>query len=670
MKYAEVVLPVPIRHTLTYRLPQTLESRAIPGMRVRVPLGSRRMIGCLLGEASDKPDIPLKDVLEIPDEEPILSPLQIQLLRWAAAYYLTPPGEVLRHLLPPALFRTGKSRAERPSKPFPLSEKFRTTPPAVLTRDQKEAVSAILQGCCRDSPPPFLIHGITGSGKTEVYREVIRQLLQEGGQALVLVPEIGLTPQTTGRFQSLGVPTAVTHSALTPAQRRQIWNGVRTGEISLVVATRSGIFLPFSNLRVIVIDEEHDSSYKQEERFCYHARDLALWRGKQQKIPILLGSATPSVESLHRAATGKMEQVRLTERPAGASLPAIEMIDRRREGGADSILSERLAEALRTNLKRRKQSLLFLNRRGFSPFVLCRVCGNVPRCDRCTISLTLHKNLGGEPPSLVCHYCDVSHRYHPVCSRCRKGTMAPHGFGTERVASEIGRLFPNARVARLDRDASKGKAWLQVLERMKKREIDILIGTQMITKGHDYPDLTLVGILDADQSLHLPDFRAGERTFQLITQVSGRAGRGTTPGSVYIQTYRPDHPPLRASTDGHEKGFYEKEFRDRAEAGYPPFKRLIEIRLTGSKVETVQRQLALLTSRLHRDLSATEVSILGPAPCPMERVRGRCRWHLLLKTGCYAKIQPKLGRLLDRFAADDLSSNARMLVNVDPVEML
>ena len=681
-KLFEVILPLGLRHSLIYRIPQSLEAQSRPGCRVRVPLGNKQAIGCLLKETATKPVFKTREITAVLDESPTLSPTELKLLEWASAYYLTPIGEVLRHLISPRLFRlalaTPKKRAASLSRILESVVDPVQCKDVLLTEPQREVLREVIQDL--DAPSrPILLHGITGSGKTEIYRAAARKVVDTGGQALILVPEIGLTPQLVGRFGGLGSTAVVYHSALTEAQRYQVWKGTRDGEVKIVIATRSGVFLRFPNLRLIVVDEEHDSSYKQEERFCYHARDLALWRADQEKISVILGSATPSLESLYRVDQGKLKLLRLSARPSGALLPAIETIDRRRSpspGDDHPIFSRKLIESLEGNLKRKEQSLLFLNRRGLAPFVLCPACGHVPRCDQCDISLTLHSsfNKGGHtgPPLLICHYCDRSLPYQPVCPKCHQGTMTSPGFGTQKVASEVSRMFPNARVARLDRDAMGGKEWLKILERMKKREIDILVGTQIVTKGHDYPALTLVGILDADLSLNLPDFRAAERTFQLLTQVSGRAGRADKPGRVLIQTYHPDHEGLQAAIRHDGSGFYVGELASRKDASYPPFVRLVEIRLAGPRPEMVREKATLLARRIQKGpLSIDGCGLLmGPSPCSIERVRGKSRWRLLIKTARYARLQPELRRLLDQFAENDLPSNMRMLINVDPADMM
>jgi primosomal protein N' (replication factor Y) len=606
----------------------------------------------------------------------LLGPAQLKLLSWASAYYLTPIGEVLKHLVPPALL-TGRKKGVKARKKPAHHPAFSSSELPPLNTEQEAAFSAVSRGL-DGLATPILLHGVTGSGKTEIYLRAAARVLDAGGQALILVPEIGLTPQLLGRFRALGDEDTVVacHSALTPAQRHEIWQGAREGRHRVVIATRSGVFLPMPRLKLIVVDEEHDASYKQEERFCYHARDLALWRAAEEKVQAVLGSATPSLESLQRASQGKMTVIRLTARPGGARLPDVRTVDRRRDDGGHPVFSRELLDALTETLARREQSLLFVNRRGFAPFVLCPSCGYVPECDDCDIALTLHRGAGGPPPAeplLQCHYCEKSRPYVPLCPGCGRNALIHRGFGTEKVAHEVQKLFPSARVARLDRDAVSGKSagggWADVLERMKKKEIDVLVGTQMITKGHDYPHLTLVGILDADVGLHLPDFRAAERTYQILTQVSGRAGRAERPGRVLIQTYRPDHESLAAAVSHDGLAFSKTELGHRLEAGYPPFSRLVEIRLAASKVETVRRAVDALARKVAKGLSSSE-SLLGPAPCPIERVRGSVRWRILIKTPGYAKLQPTLAAVLDDFAENDLPSTVKMLINVDPVDMM
>lgn len=665
--FADIILPLHLSQAFTYEIPESLTGLE-RGMRCVVPVGHKKYVGCVLDIHTTKPNFKTKEIIEALDTEPLLNQHQLNLMKWASAYYLTPLGEVFRHFLPASLSEIKKSKIKRTVKDVSHSPDFSFEAPVQLTTTQQDAIDDILK-----TLEPTFIHGITGSGKTEIYRKISQAILNQDGQVLILVPEIGLTPQTIGRFESLGIRVGIYHSGLTPAQRLKTWTDVREGHLSLVIATRSGIFLPFQKLKLIVIDEEHDSSYKQDERFCYHARDLALWRGEHEKIKIVLGSATPSLEMIHRVKSGKIKRILLMERATGISLPKVETIDLRNMGNQKSnkelgIFSLPLLNAIEENLKNKNQSLVFFNRRGFAPFVICRTCGDVPMCEQCDITLTLHKSK--TKAELICHYCDTIHPYLPLCQSCGKDTKHYTGYGTERVEEELRKFFPSARLGRLDRDSAKGKSWLTTLEKMKKGEIDILIGTQMVTKGHDYPQLTLVCILDADAALHLPDFRSSERTFQMITQVSGRAGRHEKPGTVLIQSYFPDHPSLEFAMTHNSEGFYERELQEREEANYPPFCRMIEIRLAGKKQSDVIQKIQLLTKKITSTLPANLAIILGPGPHAIEKIREYYRWKLLIKTKSYLKIQPALRRVLDDFNKNHLSSTMRLLVNVDPVDMM
>ncbi len=679
VNFVSVVLSVAIRHSLTYRLPPEMGTpESLLGYRVCVPLGTKKVVGCIIGRAisEENPRFKIRDVEQVLDQEPLLSLAQLELLRWASQYYLTPLGEVLRHFAPPEIFSLKEKKTTRKKsgvkKNLDSFQVFQESTPETLTKMQAQGLQMIESLLDSSEKKPILLYGVTGSGKTEVYRQAAQKVLAEKGQVLVLVPEIGMTPQVLGRFQSLGAGVGLYHSGLAPARRLETWEKVRRGELGLIVATRSGVFLPFAKLKLVILDEEHDSSFKQEERFCYHARQVILWRAQRENLTVVLGSATPSVETYHRMKQEKIIGIRLDERPGKSELPIFTVVDRRRQK-EKGLISQILLDALRRHGLKKHQSLIFLNRRGYSPFVLCPDCGFVPRCTVCEISLTLHQDKDrNKRPSLVCHYCDHAEDFPFRCPSCHQGGLQPEGFGTQRLVSELSRSFPGARLARLDRDTMGRKGWLTVLEKMKKKEIDILVGTQVITKGHDYPDLTLVGILDADQSLLFPDFRAAERTYQMITQVAGRAGRGSERGQVILQSYRPEDPNLQAAMGGDEAGFYERELQHRREQVFPPFCRLIEVRFVGATKSLVEKISALFCSQLKKSVnqaSPNALNILGPAPCLVEKVRNHFRWHALIKTTQYSRLQPTLRRFLDDFMENNLPSPVRMLVNVDPLEM-
>ncbi len=538
--FTSVAVLAPLEQPLTYSIPDELKERLSPGQRVVVPLGRRKSVGVILGEEKNPPTMTCKPIESLLEEEPTFTQSQLEFLKWAADYYLVPIGEMLRVALPGALAKV-KGSGKKKVTGYRLQgiatvdlESKNESRKLTLTESQRKIVETIFTKENESKFSVHLIHGITGSGKTEIYLECIRQRLQQGYQVISLVPEIGLTPQTLKRYtQYFEGKIGIYHSDLSENERARIWQACQKGEISILIGTRSALFAPFRNLGLIVIDEEQDSSYKQEERVRYHARDLAIVRAKIEKIPILLGSATPSVETYAKAQSGKFFYHTLSERFGNAELPKIEVVDLLKEKEKSpkktSLLSTRLLEEIKINLDRQEQTLIFLNRRGFSHFLLCQDCGETPKCSNCDLTLTFHRRF----KKLICHYCDYQMPPPDHCLKCSGGDWMPVGSGTERIEEELQSHFPQARIARMDRDTTTRRgAHQKILEKLARHEIDILVGTQMITKGHDYPLVTLVGILSADTALHHPDFRAAEETFQLITQVAGRAGRAQNPGRV------------------------------------------------------------------------------------------------------------------------------------------
>jgi primosomal protein N' (replication factor Y) len=528
-----------------------------------------------------------------------------------------------------------------------------------------------------------LVFGVTGSGKTEVYMQLLEEVLARGQRGLVLVPEISLTPQLIHRFASrFGDKIAVLHSQLTDRERTNQWWDMVEGRKSILIGARSALFCPIENLGMIVVDEEHEPSFKQEEKLKYHGRDAAIMLGKFANCPVILGSATPSLESWKNAQEKRYHLHQLQSRVEGRSLPQIAVIDMRElkqqvyekklSTELPSWLSPQLHTAIRETLQRKKQTALFLNRRGMAPVVLCPSCGFVHECPNCDISLTLHG-----ASHLVCHYCDYHENFREICPDCKEGEMTALGLGTEMLEKEMQKLFPEARIARADRDEINSRADLEeLIEKMETREIDILVGTQMIAKGLDFSELNLVGLILADVGFNIPDFRSPERSFQLITQVSGRSGRhvaaGETPGQVIIQTYNPTHPSLQFATQHDFLGFAEQELSNRQSLLYPPFGRLISLRLQGSDLEKVQltaRRIAEASNSLKVQFSSYEkIEILGPAQAPLSRVRGKYRYHLLLK-GPDSKILNKLCRHL--FSNEALIlPGVRVSADVDPLNLL
>jgi primosomal protein N' (replication factor Y) len=533
----------------------------------------------------------------------------------------------------------------------------------MLNSAQGSAVEEILGALGRFQA--FLLEGVTGSGKTEVYLRVIERVVHLGLQALVLVPEIGLTPQTVDRFRRrLPVPVAVLHSGLGERERLRAWLAARDGEAPVVVGTRSAVFVPLRAPGVLIVDEEHDLSYKQQEGFRYSARDLAVVRGQQQGVPVVLGSATPSLESLHNTSLGRYRRLALPERAAGAGQPGLAVVDLRRRRLQHG-LSEALLAAVAGRLGRGEQVLLFLNRRGFAPVLLCHDCGWTATCARCDARLTLHRRAG----CLRCHHCGAEQAVAVACPECGSQDLRPVGAGTERIEAALGDAFPSARIARIDRDTVRRKGALEkALARVQEGEADILIGTQMLAKGHHFPNVTLVGVVDADGGLFSADFRAGEHLAQRILQVAGRAGRGDRPGEVLVQSHHPDHPLLRALLEDGYPAFAATALAERREAGLPPYSFAALLRAESADARAALAFLAEARAGLPGDLPEG-LQVLGPAPSPMERRAGRYRGQLLL----LSPGRPGLHRVLDSWlpVIEDLRSarRVRWSLDVDPLEM-
>ncbi len=544
-------------------------------------------------------------------------------------------------------------------KPYPKPD---------LTYDQEGILSEILKGIHSKKFSPFLIHGVTGSGKTEIYLRAIEEVLVQGREAIILVPEISLTPQLLSRFKDrFGENLALLHSGLGRGERYDQWRRIWKGEVRIAMGARSAVFAPFKRLGILIVDEEHDPSYKQEEKLKYHARDVAVLRTKQAEATLLLGSATPSLESFYNAEKGKFRLLHLPERIEGKPLPRVEVVDAKREGG---LLSEKLRAALQKNIEDRKQSLLFLNRRGFANFILCPECGHTFKCPNCSVTLTYHLR----DRSLQCHYCDYRIQAPGDCPRCQGHRLQGMGIGTERLEQEIKSLFPDTHVGRMDSDTTlRRRSHLQILKRLESGSIDILVGTQMIVKGHDFPNVTFVGVVSADTSLHFPDFRSSERTFQLLTQVAGRAGRGEVPGQVVIQTFNPDHYSILRAKDHDYMGFYKEEIQFRKTLEYPPFSRFINFRLVGNsekRTKGMAEEMGEIGQSLLKKGYEKGIEILGPSTAPFAKMRGKFRWQMLTKG--------KSPQLLHQFAKE-LSSRMDVLlkekgvhldIDVDPVFIL
>jgi primosomal protein N' (replication factor Y) len=544
--------------------------------------------------------------------------------------------------------------------------------PAAYTSEQRAALAEIEPAIKIQLFKPFLLYGVTGSGKTEIYVAACRAALAAQRQALVLAPEIGLCLRLEGLLKDRFGPdkVAVLHSGLSPAVRRGQWLAIARGEASIVVGARSAVFAPLANLGVICLDEEQDESYKQNDRLRYHARDLALLRGQEQSCPVILGTATPAVTTYQRAAQGRLTQLTLRKRVKEAVLPVMEVVDLRSAGKlAGGFLSGRLKQALEETVAAGRQAILFLNRRGFAPALICPACGQRVGCPACSVSLTVHLRKN----ALICHTCGHSQAMPDACPACgqSEAPLKPLGLGTEQVAENLQQILPDIRLGRLDRDAASSPAKLrQVLTAVVKRELDVIVGTQMLTKGHHLPGIGLVGIILADQALSLPDFRAAERAYILLTQAAGRAGREGEAGRVIVQTFDPHHHAVTAALAHDAAAFYAEELDQRRALGYPPFARLVGLRLEGTDEAATARAAAELARGLERARSKIEprVSVLGPAPAPIARAAGRWRHLILLKspTSSAAAAILRLGR----HTAGPLPAGVRLVVDVDPQNLI
>ncbi len=517
----------------------------------------------------------------------------------------------------------------------------------------------------------YVLHGVTGSGKTEVYLRAVEQVRVTGRQSIFLVPEIALTPQLLGRVRSrFGDGVAVLHSGLSPAERAEQWRKVRSGEVFLCVGARSAVFSPFPSLGLIVVDEEHDAAYKQEDGVRYQARDLAMLRGGMEKAVVLLGSATPSAESWHRARTGAATLLSLPDRIGASGMPEIRVVDlknRTDRRGADRYFSSVLEEAVEATLARGEKAMLFLNRRGFASALTCLDCGTAVQCRNCQVAMTYHK----EHEALLCHYCNVKRREPEACGKCGGHKLAQVGIGTERLLSWVSKRWKEARVARLDSDVTRRRgAYTEVLSGMAGGEVDILVGTQMIAKGHDFPEVTLVGVLLADLSMAFPDFRSSERTFQILTQVAGRAGRGGSPGRVLLQTLDPESPCIRRAAEHDYDGFMEEELAAREAMGYPPFGRMLMLRLWSARQDAAREAADAVARELSGPMTARGVRILGPAPSPIARVKRRFHYQILLVMPPSFPVGELFPDLLPPLRERTRRLGARLEADVDPYQMM
>jgi len=804
-KLVEVAVPIPLHQALTYSVPETLSRLAVAGVRVRVQVARKRMIGVVLGDKQTPPEgVSLRPILEVLDREPVLSSELLELAVTMAEYYMAPLGEVLKVMVPTDLSSWGGGRVRltdagalmapsddaelkivealrggehrrvgelaaqlggedfaealdrlqaagrvelssrgpgtrsryqsavelaqgelesllercgrskpgrevvsylaalgRPATLPELSGAVSCTPAVIrrliklgvlrsftqvsrlslddhvlaseegkeafeLRPDQKKAVNTLLEALTKPGFGAYLLAGITGSGKTEVYLRAAEKVLDEGGSAIILVPEIALVPALARAARDrFGNRTAILHSAMSTSERHQEWERIRAGEANLVLGPRSAIFSPVRNLRLVVVDEEQDSSYKQDHVPRYHGRDVSLLRGYQEGAVVALVSATPSLEARRNVEVGKLEPLRLSERVGQGALPEGVLVDLREEGlsrrPGEIHFSQRLREEIEGSLAAGDQTILLRNRRGYSPLLLCRACGEDMRCDDCGLPRTYHR----KEAVLRCHYCGSRIPVPTSCPSCNEEALEAIGSGTERVEETFQEIFPNVAVGVLDRDASRrrGEA-AAVLERFSKGETQVLIGTQMVAKGHHFPRVALAGVLLADTYLGFPDFRAVERTYNLLTQLAGRAGRGDRPGKVVIQTYHPEHYAIQAALKHDDELFAQEEMRFRRIFHYPPYTRMVQLLLRDTHRERAQATMDRIARALESHPLASGVRISGPAPAPFERLRGRWRFQLLLRGPSGRRLRDLLREALPESLPGDL------VVDVDPHELL
>lgn len=672
----KVAVDAPLPEALTYAFSGPLKR----GQLVNAPLGSRKVKGLVLGAAEQTPEFKIKSIDSLDEEyQPLPEPF-IKWLEWLAQYYIHPIGQVVSSAFPP-LKRLEK---QRQSKRPPVVPVLEADSALDLTPEQRTCFESIAKHSHFSS---HLLFGVTGSGKTEVYLRLLDEVLKKGQRGLVLVPEISLTPQLIQRFaRRFGDKIAALHSQLTDRERTNQWWDIVEGRKTILIGARSALFCPIDNLGLIIVDEEHEPSYKQDEKLKYNGRDAAVMMAKLMDCPIVLGSATPSLESWKNAREGKYLLHTLKNRVANRALPDIEVVDLRKLKSDDDEkkknieqyshlpfwLSPELYERMHEVLNQGDQAALFLNRRGIAQMVLCPSCGHTVECPNCDISLTLHGK-----SHLVCHYCDYHENLKTKCPDCNEGALEAIGLGTEMLETDLSRLFPGKKIARADRDEINTRADLEeLIVNMESGDIDILVGTQMIAKGLDFPKLKLVGLVLADVGFNLPDFRATERSFQLITQMSGRSGRhikdGENPGKVIIQTFNVEHDSIVFARKNDFEGFADFELNIRAQLNYPPVGRLVSFRIQGPDLGRVEEAAGLLARRAQGLKSQfaqyASIEILGPAEAPLAKLRGQFRYHLLLKTTQAPMANPFCRQLLGD--QEWLPAGVRILVDIDPMSLL
>ncbi len=661
----KVAVNTPLRKHFDYLAPDDCSQHIVPGARVRVSFGKRELIGLVLG-AQAKSEVEagsLKTVLEVIDEEALLDDSILSLCTWAASYYHYPIGQVIYHALP-AHARKGRKLIETELDSAIETEPHTETGKLSLNAQQHEALQKI--GSAKKGYHCFLLEGVTGSGKTEVYLQAIAEKLSAGLQVLVLVPEISLTPQTLHRFQQrfTHYPIVTFHSGLSDKQRFQAWQKGRSGTAKIIIGTRSAIFVPLKKPGLLIVDEEHDTSYKQQDGFRYSARDLAVYRAQLANIPVLLGSATPSLESINNALAKRYTLLSLDERASQAKQPKFRTVDLKGKTLLEGFSVE-LLEAIRHHLHQGHQVLVFLNRRGYAPLLQCHDCGWTASCPRCDISYTLHR----KSPELRCHRCESQKKLASQCPVCQNTSLIPIGLGTERTEVALENQFPAFPIFRIDRDTTRSQERLKnTLRTIQEGKPGILLGTQMLAKGHHFPKVTLVAILDADAGLFSSDFRAQEFMGQLLIQVAGRAGREDQAGEVLIQTHNSTHPALMTLTSEGYKDFSRQLLKQRQEVQLPPFSFQVLIRAEASKASMAESFLQAIKQCTRGPAARANILLLGPLPAPMEKRAGRFRFQLIIQSGERAALHNLLRRLLPLYEELPLSRRVRWSIDIDPLD--
>jgi primosomal protein N' (replication factor Y) len=736
VRFVSVAVPVPYLDALTYSVPDSIPILPMIGARVRVPVGKRTVVGCVVGhDATLDTGTTARDIVEALDATPFLPRAVVDLCRWVAEYYMAGMGDAIMVAMPPGSRRASAFKTQRvisitahglsaltdvTKKQREVLEMLAAAPVGVpaselrdrgvssdlirrlitqgvavarsaqderdpfersvlasiardgareLTQEQTEALTVL--GALADARAfqVALLHGVTGSGKTEVYLRLAERVCAQGRQVLLMVPEIALTPSVAALFRSaFGTRVAIQHSALSDGERHDQWQRIRTGDIQVVVGTRSAVFAPLANPGLIIVDEEHDGSYKQDESPRYHGRDVAIVRAQAAGALVVLGSATPSMETYQNAVAGKYASVslerRVLDRPL-ANVRLVNMRDEYAEEGPDVVISRQMAEAIEDRLARKDQVLILLNRRGYATAVFCRQCGDTFECPNCSVSLTVHRARSGWRAR--CHYCNYAMQVPKTCRKCAAPYLEHAGFGTEKIEQHLKERFPEARIGRVDRDSVRRKGELtRLLSQFGAGELDMLVGTQMIAKGHDFPRVTLVGVVSADVGLGLADFRAAERTFQLLTQVAGRAGRGERSGEAIVQTLYPEHYSIQVACRQDYRAFFERELEYRRAMRYPPMVALINALVRGRTFDEAMDTAAALVRYLEPAASRAPFLVLGPAPAPLGRLRGEHRVQFFLKGTRRAQMREAIKEALAAMP----EVRRRVTVDVDPLNVL